>query len=123
MKSLSKGNNPKKDMLPSTLNLKESTTVSLSSVLPTASTYEDDITDTWPEQVERENFDEAEESYEPVKPLWKKNGKQEPYNISMTEEKFRTKWKDLPKVNSRSSHSDDDLNALLQVNTATEYFF
>ncbi|KAF3450758.1 hypothetical protein FNV43_RR06847 [Rhamnella rubrinervis] len=119
VKSLSKGNNPKKDMLPSTLNLKESTTVPLSSVLPTAPTYEDGINDTWPEQVEREDFDESEESYEPAKPLWKKNGKQEPYNIPISEEKFRrsngqTKWKNLPKVNSRNSHSDDDLNALLQ---------
>lgn len=127
MKSLSKGNNPKKDTLPTTLNLKESTTVPLSSVLPTASTYEDDITDTWPEQVEREDFDESEESYEPAKPLWKKNGKQETYSISLSDEKFRrsngqTKWKDLPKVDSRNSHSDDDLNALLQVNTAECFF-
>lgn len=113
-------------MLPSTLNLKESTTVPLSSVLPTGSTFEDDVTDTWPEQVEREDFDALEESYEQqAKPLWKKNGNQEPYNISMSEDKFRrpngqTKWKDLPKVDSRNSHSDDDLNALLQVNTSRE---
>lgn len=126
MKSLSKGNNPKKDMLPSTLNLKESTTVPLSSVLPAAPTYEDDITDTWPDQAEREDFDDSEESYEQAKPSWKKNGKQEPYNISISEDKFRrpngqTKWKNLPKVVSRNSNSDDDLNALLQVNTVTEF--
>ncbi|PON88463.1 Kinesin-like protein [Trema orientale] len=112
VKSLSKGSNLKKDILPPTINLKESTTVPLSSVLPTSSTFED-------EQAESEDFDAPEETYEPPKPLWKKNGKLESYAISTSEEKLRrpngqTKWKDMPKVDSRNSHSDDNLNALLQ---------
>ncbi|KAL5538018.1 hypothetical protein UlMin_045345 [Ulmus minor] len=118
VKSLSKGNNPKKDVLPATINLKESTAVPLSSVLPTSSTYEDDRTDSWLEQ-ESEDFDALEESYEQVKPTWKKNGKLDQYNMSTSEDKLRrlngqTKWKDAPKVEFRNSHSDEDLNALLQ---------
>ncbi|XP_030970859.1 kinesin-like protein KIN-13B isoform X1 [Quercus lobata] len=117
VKSLSKGNNPKKDILSSTFNLKESTTVPLSSV--PASNFEDDIIDSWPEQTERDDFDATEESYEQGKPLWKKNGKLEPFNLSTSEDKIRkpngqTKWGDLPKVEPKKSHSDDDLSALLQ---------
>ena len=56
VKSLSKGNASKKDVLSSTLNLKESTTVPLSSVLPVASTFEDDANDAWPEQDERDDL-------------------------------------------------------------------
>ncbi|KAE7997443.1 hypothetical protein FH972_002081 [Carpinus fangiana] len=117
VKSLSKGNNPKKDVLSSTINLKESTTVPLSSV--PASNFEDEVSDSWPEQTERDDFDASEESYEQGKPLWKKNGKLEPSNLSTSEDKIRktnghTKWKDLPKVESKNSHLDDDLNALLQ---------
>ncbi|XP_031252782.1 kinesin-like protein KIN-13B isoform X2 [Pistacia vera] len=117
VKSLSKGNNPKKDILSSTINLKESTTVPLSSVLPTASTYEDD-TDAWPDQNERDDFDASEDSYEPEKPVWKKNGKLEPFNLP-TEDKLRkpnvqTKWKEQPKSGFKNSNSDDELNALLQ---------
>ncbi|XP_062155443.1 kinesin-like protein KIN-13B [Alnus glutinosa] len=117
VKSLSKGNNPKKDVLSSTFNLKESTTVPLSSV--PASNFEDEVSDSWPEQTERDDFDASEESYEQGKPLWKKNGKLEPCNLSTSEDKIRkpnvhTKWKDLPKVESKNSHLDDDLNALLQ---------
>ncbi|PON34977.1 Kinesin-like protein [Parasponia andersonii] len=112
VKSLSKGSNPKKDILPPTINLKESTTVPLSSVLPTSSTFED-------EQAESEDFDAPEATYELPKPLWKKNGKLESYAISTSEEKLRrpngqTNWKDMPKVDSRNVNSDDDLNALLQ---------
>ena len=40
VKSLSKGNNPKKDLSASTLNLRESTAVPLSSGLPTVSTLD-----------------------------------------------------------------------------------
>ena len=123
MKSLSKGNNPKKDILSSTFNLKESTTVPLSSV--PASNFEDDVTDSWPEQTERDDFDASEESYEQGKPLWKKNGKLEPYNPPTLEDKIRkpngqTKWRDLPKVEPKNSHSDDDLNALLLVKTLSK---
>ncbi|GLU14524.1 hypothetical protein SLE2022_310860 [Rubroshorea leprosula] len=119
VKSLSKGNNTKKDVLSSTLNLKESTKLPLSSVLQTASTVEDDITDTWPEQDERDDFDASEDSYEPEKPMWKKNGKLDPYSFSSSEDKVwkpngQTKWNDLPKSDLRNSSSDDDLNALLQ---------
>lgn len=90
----------------------------LSSVLRTSSTFEDEL-------AESEDFDAPAETYEPPKPLWKKNGKLESYAISTAEEKLRrpngqTKWKDMPKVDSRNSHADDELNALLQVTTATE---
>ncbi|KAJ9692375.1 hypothetical protein PVL29_011434 [Vitis rotundifolia] len=118
VKSLSKGGNSKKDILSSTLNLKESTNMPLSSVLPVVTTYEDDMTDTWPDQNERDEFDVSEESYEQEKPSWK-NGRLEPYHLSHSEDKFRkangqTKWKEQPKFDTKISHSDDDLNALLQ---------
>ncbi|PSR96860.1 Kinesin-like protein [Actinidia chinensis var. chinensis] len=114
VKSLSKGNNSKKDVLSSTLNLKESTTMPSSG-----STLEDDIADSWPENVDREEFDVSEEFQEPEKSLWKKNGKVEAYTISNSEDKVRrsngqTKWKDPPKFDAKNSHSDDDLNALLK---------
>ncbi|KAL9350700.1 hypothetical protein Peur_057955 [Populus x canadensis] len=120
VKSLSKGNTSKKDVLSSTLNLRESTSVPLSSVLPVASAYEDDANDAWAEQDERDDFDASEEeSYEQEKPIWKENGKLEPYNLSISEDKIQkpngqTKWRDMPKSNLKNSHSDNDLNALLQ---------
>ncbi|KAI3858237.1 hypothetical protein MKX03_001038 [Papaver bracteatum] len=64
VKSLSKGNNSKRDPLLATLNIRESTTVSLSSALPpVSSTYESNTTDFteepnrfgWSKQFEREN--------------------------------------------------------------------
>lgn len=126
VKSLSKGGNSKKDMFSSTLNLKESTNLPLSSVLPVVPTYEDDMTDVWPDQNERDEFD-VEEAYEQEKPSWK-NGGQEPYNISYQEDKFRksngqTKWKEPPIFDSKISHSDDDLNALLQVRKIGAIFY
>ncbi|XP_061981679.1 kinesin-like protein KIN-13B isoform X1 [Populus nigra] len=120
VKSLSKGNTSKKDVLSSTLNLRESTTAPLSSVLPVASAYEDDANDAWAEQDERDDFDASEEeSYEQEKAIWKENGKLEPYNLSISEDKIQkpngqTKWRDMPKSNLKNSHSDNDLNALLQ---------
>ncbi|KAF8393361.1 hypothetical protein HHK36_021604 [Tetracentron sinense] len=64
VKSLSKGNNSKKDSLSSTLNLRDSTASPLSSVLPTISTFEGNVTDVpnttnrfgWPKQNEREIY-------------------------------------------------------------------
>ena len=62
VKSLSKGNISKKDPLSSSLNLRDSTAFPVSSVLPTASNIEDNITDIhneinrfgWSKQIERE---------------------------------------------------------------------
>ncbi|KAB5563924.1 hypothetical protein DKX38_003978 [Salix brachista] len=119
VKSLSKGNTSKKDVVSSALNLKESTTVPLSSVLPVASVFEDDANDAWAEQDERGEFDASEEeSFEQEKPIWE-NGKLEPCNLSISEDKIQkpngqTKWRDMPKTNFKNSRSDDDLNALLQ---------
>ncbi|KAK6914892.1 Kinesin motor domain [Dillenia turbinata] len=119
VKSLSKGNNSKKEALSSTLNVKESTTFPLSSVLPAASTYEDDVTDTWTDQNERENLDSLEESYDQEKPPWKRNGKLDTFQYSVPEDKARKangqmKWKDQPKTDAKYSRADDDLNDLLK---------
>ncbi|KAL6994750.1 Kinesin-like protein KIN-13B [Sarracenia purpurea var. burkii] len=119
VKSLSKGNNSKKDILSSTVNLKGSTILPLSSVLPLEPTFEDDMGDSWPEQVDKEDFDVSVEFQEPEKPLWNKNGKIEPYNISNSEDKLRKAYvqpnlMDPPKPNAKNSHTDDDLNALLK---------
>ncbi|KAL8122971.1 hypothetical protein AgCh_011088 [Apium graveolens] len=116
VKSLSKGN--KKDTSSSTLNLKESTTMPLSSSLPRVPTYEDDIADSWPEQADGEDYDASEEFYEPEKPLWKKNIKPEASSYA-PEDKMRrfngqTKLKEPAKFDSRTSQPDDDLNALLK---------
>lgn len=119
VKSLSKGNNPKKDILSSTINLKESTTAPLSSALPTTSPYEDD-TDAWPEQNERDDFDASEDSHEPEKPVWKKSGKLEQFNLPSAQDQLRkppngqTRWKEQPKSGFKNSNSDENLNALLQ---------
>ncbi|XP_020226866.1 kinesin-like protein KIN-13B [Cajanus cajan] len=115
VKSLSKGNNSKKDVLSSNFNLKESTTIPLSSVNTYA--YEDRASDTWPEENDGEEFSPSEDYCEQVKPSWKKNGKIEPYGA--TDDKFKKpngqiKWKDIPKIEPKTVHSDDDLNALLQ---------
>ncbi|XP_028089074.1 kinesin-like protein KIN-13B [Camellia sinensis] len=119
VKSLSKGNNSKKDTLSLTLNLKESTTMPVSSILPPGPTFEDDIDDSWFEQADRDEFDVSEEFQEPEKPLWKKNGKVESYGISNSEDKVRrsigqTKWKDPPKFDAKNLHPDNDLKALLK---------
>ncbi|KAJ4843570.1 Kinesin-like protein KIN-13B [Turnera subulata] len=120
VKSLSKGSTSKKDILSSTLNLKESTTVPLSSGLPVTSTFEDDVTETWAEQDERDDFEASEDSYEQEKPTWKDNGRLETYSLPTTEDKLRrpngqAKWKELPpKSDFKNAHPDDDLNALLQ---------
>ncbi|KAK7294197.1 hypothetical protein RJT34_17083 [Clitoria ternatea] len=115
VKSLSKGNNSKKDVLSSNFNLKESTTVPLSSI--NMYSYEDRATDTWLEENDGDDFSPPEDYCEQVKPSWKKNGKTEPYGA--TDDKLRKpngqiKWKDIPKVEPKTIHADDDLNALLQ---------
>ncbi|XP_054785076.1 kinesin-like protein KIN-13B [Prosopis cineraria] len=114
VKSLSKGSNPKKEVVSSNFNPKESTTIPLSAV--SASTFEDRATDVWPEENEDDEFSPPEEYYEQGKPSWKKNGKIESY--STAEDKLKKpnsqiKWKDMPKVES-TTLLDDDLNALLQ---------
>ncbi|PPR97441.1 hypothetical protein GOBAR_AA23229 [Gossypium barbadense] len=119
VKSLSKGGNPKKDALSSSLNLKESTARPLSSVLPPALTSEDCINDTWPDQNERDDVATSEDSYEPEKLMWKKNGKPDQYNFSISEDKLQkpngeTRWKEPLRSDFKHSKSDDDLNALLQ---------
>ncbi|KAL2493095.1 ATP binding microtubule motor family protein [Abeliophyllum distichum] len=117
VKSLSKGNNNKKDVFSSTSNLKESTTQPLSSVLPPASTFEDDTGDLWPEQTDGGEYDE--EFYEQEKPLWKKNSKVESLSSSNLDDKTRrangqSKWKEPLKSDMKYSNSDNDLNSLLK---------
>lgn len=119
VKSLSKGNNSKKDVSSSTLNLKESTTLSFSAVVPSTSTFEDDTGDSWPEQTDKDEYDE--DFYEQEKPMSKKNEKLDGYSISNSEDKMKranaqTKWKEPPRTEAKYSNSDDDLNALLKVN-------
>jgi kinesin family protein 2/24 len=116
VKSLSKGNNSKKDVLSSNFNLKESITVPLSSV--TAPAYEDYTADTWRDENEGDDFSPPEEYYEQVKPPSKKNVRMESY--AMTDDKLKkpsglVKWKDLPKPEPKPTNSEDDLSALLQV--------
>ncbi|KAF9615662.1 hypothetical protein IFM89_025912 [Coptis chinensis] len=139
VKSLSKGNTSKKDPLLSTLNIRESTTLPLFSVLPTGSTFDSNFNDVqneqnrfgWSKQVERdgisnhvdrvssgreEDFDFSEE-FEPEKPSGK-NSKQDTFRIPPLEEKRRksdsqTNWKDLQDYDNNSS-ADDDLNELLK---------
>lgn len=118
MKSLSKGNNVKKDTFSSTLNVKESTTGPLTSALPSGTMFENEPA--WVGRTEREEVDVSEESFEQRKPLWKKNGKLEPYRTSVAVENGhksnnQVKWKDMLKADSHNSNSDDDLNDLLQV--------
>lgn len=124
MKSLSKVTNPKKDILSSTFNLKESTTVPLSSVPASnlkESTFqsEEDASDSSPEQTERDDYDASEVPYQVGNPFWKKNWKMDSYNLATSEDRIRrpneTKQKDLPKFESKNSHSDYYLSTLLQV--------
>jgi len=116
VKSLSKGNNSKKDVLSSNFNFKESITVPLSSV--TAPVYEDHTADAWHDENEGDDFSPPEEYYEQVKPPLKKNVRMESY--AMTDDKSKkpsglVKWKDLPKAEPKPANSEDDLSALLQV--------
>ncbi|XP_031106567.1 kinesin-like protein KIN-13B [Ipomoea triloba] len=115
VKSLSKGNNSKKDTSSSTLNLRESTVLPMSVVAPSASTYEDDTGDSWPEQTEKDDY---EDFYEQEKPISKRNVKVEAFSISNPEEKMRrgndqTKWKEPPRTEPKIN-DNDDLNSLLK---------
>ncbi|CAA0839072.1 ATP binding microtubule motor family protein [Striga hermonthica] len=116
VKSLSKGNNSKKDVLTSTANLKESIAQPLPSILPQASAFEDDTADSWPEQTDREEYDD--DFYEPEKPTWK-NTRVDSYNFSNFDDKIRrnngqSKWMEPAKAEIKHSNSDDNLNALLK---------
>lgn len=120
MKSLSKGNSKKDPLSSSTINLKASTTLPLSSILQHGTTFEDDIGDSWAENADREDYDIPEEFQEPEKPLWKKNGKVDFYSMSSSDDKVKrangqTKFKDPPKFETKKSQGDDDLSALLKV--------
>ncbi|KAL0743279.1 hypothetical protein Bca4012_084792 [Brassica carinata] len=115
VKSLSKGNGSKKDVSSSTMNLRESTKIPLSSALPTPSNYEDDVNEMWNE--ENDDFDASD--YEQEKQMWKKNVKPEPsYNVMAQERipkpSIPMKSRDMPKPDMKKSNSDDNLNALLQ---------
>lgn len=119
VKSLSKGNNTKKDVLSASSNLKDSTVVPLSSsVLPCGSTLDDEY---FYEQTEREDFDVSDEfNVEPEKPYRRSTARQEPPQFFASEDKMRrtsvqVKLKDLPKVDIvKSGHLDDGLNVLLK---------
>ncbi|PIA65044.1 hypothetical protein AQUCO_00100491v1 [Aquilegia coerulea] len=140
VKSLSKGTTSKKDPLLSTLNIRESTTLPLSSIAPTVSSIENNIYDVpnehnrfgWSKQTEREtlshsmdrvssgredDFDFSEEFYKPEKPSWK-NSKQDSFRIPPLEDKTRKtdaqpKWKEHQDFDNDLS-ADDDLSALLK---------
>ncbi|KAG8388335.1 hypothetical protein BUALT_Bualt02G0115000 [Buddleja alternifolia] len=110
VKSLSKGNNSKKDVLSSTTNLKES------SSLPPESAVEDDTGDSWPEQTDNEEYDE--DFYEQEKPSWK-NSKVESYKFPNLDDKTKSanaqaKWKEPPKSEMKYSNSNNDMNTLLK---------
>ncbi|KAF2541031.1 hypothetical protein F2Q68_00032542, partial [Brassica cretica] len=113
VKSLSKGNGSKKDVSSSTLNLRESTKVPLSTALPAPSNYEDDVNEMWNE--ENDEFDASD--YEQEKQMWKKNVKPE---VSYAQERIQKpnipmKSRDMPRPDMKKSSSDDNLNALLQI--------
>ncbi|CAH8338925.1 unnamed protein product [Eruca vesicaria subsp. sativa] len=115
VKSLSKGNGSKKDVSSSTMNLRESTKIPLSSALPAPSNYDDDVNEMWTE--ENDDFDASD--YEQEKQMWKKNVKPEPSYNSMAQERIPKpsipmKSRDMPRPDMKKSNSDDNLNALLQ---------
>lgn len=98
--------------------LKESITQPLSSFLPSASTFEDDAGDSWPEQTDREEYDE--DIYEQEKPSWRTNSKVESYNLPNLNDQVKktnvqAKSKEPPKSEMKYSNPDDDLSALLKV--------
>ncbi|KAB2600607.1 kinesin-13A-like [Pyrus ussuriensis x Pyrus communis] len=167
VKSLSKGGGSKRHQLTSLSNLRDSTTMPLSSSLPNDTTFEDDMTYVpteqssfgWSKQItEREpsakmnadripsgraegnfstsvsnyykapiggrngigkdDFDYPEQTYEQAKPSRGNSKKVETYQQSALEEKRKIgsqmKWTDIPDIEAMNSHSEDDLNAVLQ---------
>ncbi|KAL9232078.1 hypothetical protein vseg_007224 [Gypsophila vaccaria] len=116
VKSLSKGNTQKKDTLLPSANLRESTTVPLSSGLPTM--LRDNSSDLWSQPIEKEDYEIQEETYDQPK-FARKNVKVESSAYTSEDKisiaKGQAKWKDVPKVEVKSLDSDDDdLNDLLQ---------
>ncbi|CAO2815387.1 unnamed protein product [Amaranthus hypochondriacus] len=117
VKSLSKGNNAKKDITLPTANLRESTNLPLSSGLPTF--LKGDINDDWPQSVDRDEYEMPEETYDQTKNVRKKSGKSDTGAYASEDKrkiaKGQAKWKDVPKVDTNNFDSDDDdLNELLQ---------
>ncbi|KAI3525050.1 hypothetical protein L1887_03721 [Cichorium endivia] len=107
VKSLSKGN--KKETNTSSLNVRESTTMSLTSLPPAVSSYEED----------EDDYDTTEELYESEQPVLRNNVKAEAYSFVNVQDKNRringqTKSKEPPKSESRNWTPDDELNALLK---------
>lgn len=114
VKSLSKGNS-KKDTFSSTLNVRESATVPLSSAFPSRPTYEDKLGDSWQQFADVEKFDSPEEFQEPEKMPWKKNEKVDLYANLGSEDKLRKSRRPDAKLNDPpKSNEEDDLNALLK---------
>ncbi|KAG6428972.1 hypothetical protein SASPL_107011 [Salvia splendens] len=114
VKSLSKGNNPKRDVFSSTSNLKESMMQPSLPVAAPASSFQDDMGEPWTEQTDREEYVEDE----PEKPSWK-NMKAESISFSNPDDKLKTsngqsKWMEPPKAELKRSNSEDDLTALLK---------
>ncbi|XP_047341166.1 kinesin-like protein KIN-13B [Impatiens glandulifera] len=116
VKSLSKGNNSKKE---TTVNVKESIIAPpLSSVYPSGSSYDD----TWSEQVHRREVYNASQDFQ--EPSWMKNVKVESSNVSNIEDNRitrkvnnnNTKVKDVKRVDPEICYDngEDELNALLK---------
>ncbi|KAL9169783.1 hypothetical protein ABFS82_04G101300 [Erythranthe guttata] len=104
VKSLSKGNNSRKEVSSSTSIMKEST-------------IQTDTGDSWPEQTDREEYDEY--FYEQEKPSLRNTSKIESYNFRNLDDKAKktngqSKWKEPPKSELKYSNSNDDLTALLK---------
>ncbi|RAL41742.1 hypothetical protein DM860_008924 [Cuscuta australis] len=118
VKSLSKGNNSKKDVSSSTLNLRESTMLPLNMGVVPSSTYEDDMDNSWLERTKKDDYED--DFYEQDKPISRKNVKVEASSISNPEEKRRRnrdqpkKWKESLRPESKARNDDDDLNSLLK---------
>ncbi|KAL6537533.1 Kinesin-like protein KIN-13B [Orobanche minor] len=117
VKSLSKGNNSKKDVSFSYSMLRESTAQPLTSVQTQACNPEDNTEDSLPEQPDKEECDD--DFYEHEKISWNKNTKVEKYSFLNMDVKTKrangqAKLKEPLKSEMKHSDSGDDLNALLK---------